>query len=203
MTRPFFSKDKIAHFDIFDRHAADALSQMKGRLRQGYAVDWQVRNHSCIIVTDCLFSSTDHGLQDLVSRFTLDSATEFLFGKDVRSLAAGLPYPPTSDIAKRQRTSDSDEFASAFQTAQLAVARRGKLQEAWPLAEFWQDKAAAHNSAIDKFINPIIKDALQRKAEKGSLDEKDTEEETLLSYLLKSTDGMSQCLCVCGPGKVG
>ena len=61
MTRPFFSKDRITHFDIFDRqenlqlllaqlidrtgfrrHALDAIQQMKSRVKEGYAVDWQV-----------------------------------------------------------------------------------------------------------------------------------------------------------------
>lgn len=43
MTRPFFSKDRISHFDIFDRHAADAIKQIKERMKQGYAVDAQAR----------------------------------------------------------------------------------------------------------------------------------------------------------------
>lgn len=42
MTRPFFSKDRISHFEIFDRHAADAIEQVKARMKQGYAVDVQV-----------------------------------------------------------------------------------------------------------------------------------------------------------------
>jgi hypothetical protein len=42
MTRPFFSKDRISHFEIFDRHAADAINQVKARMKQGYAVDVQV-----------------------------------------------------------------------------------------------------------------------------------------------------------------
>ena len=74
MTRPFFSKDRISHFDIFDRHAADVISQVKGRMRQDYAVDVQVRIHT---------TSTHQflkSLKDVVSRFTLDSATEFLLG---------------------------------------------------------------------------------------------------------------------------
>ena len=33
-----------------------------------------------------------HALQDIASRITLDSATEFLFGQDVQSLSTGLPY---------------------------------------------------------------------------------------------------------------
>jgi hypothetical protein len=74
MTRPFFSKDRISHFEIFDRHAADAIEQVKERMRQGHAVDVQVRIHTTnphlVLIV----------FQDVVSRFTLDSATEFLFG---------------------------------------------------------------------------------------------------------------------------
>ncbi|KAI0703355.1 cytochrome P450 [Cerioporus squamosus] len=167
MTRPFFSKDRISHFDMFDRHATDALQQMKTRLREGYAVDWQ----------------------DLVSRFTLDSATEFLFGKDVRSLSAGLPYPPTSDMARmRVSKPEADEFASAFQNAQLASSKRGRFQDGWPLAEFWHDKVQAQKATIDKFIAPLLTEALQKKAKNASQDEKVTDEDTLLSQLLKVTD---------------
>ncbi|KAI0328645.1 cytochrome P450 [Cubamyces sp. BRFM 1775] len=168
MARPFFSKDRISHFDIFDRHALDALQQMKSRLQEGYAVDWQ----------------------DLVSRFTLDSATEFLFGKDVRSLATGLPYPPTSEIARRQTIRpDADEFASTFLEAQIASSKRGRFQQAWGLREFWQDRVQAKKAAIDKFINPILVDALRKKAEKGpESDTKVSEDDTLLSQLLKVTD---------------
>ncbi|CDO75353.1 hypothetical protein BN946_scf184966.g21 [Trametes cinnabarina] len=168
MARPFFSKDRISHFDIFDRHALDALQQMKTRLNEGYAVDWQ----------------------DLVSRFTMDSATEFLFGKDVRSLAAGLPYPPTSDIARMQTYKpEADEFSSTFLEAQIASSKRGRYQQAWGLNEFWKDKVESRKAAIDKFINPILTDALRKNAEKGQdVDSKVSEEDTLLSQLLKVTD---------------
>lgn len=42
MSRPFFTRDKISHFDIFDRHAEDTISQVKARLKEGEAVDIQV-----------------------------------------------------------------------------------------------------------------------------------------------------------------
>ncbi|PIL36132.1 cytochrome P450 [Ganoderma sinense ZZ0214-1] len=168
MTRPFFSKDRISHFDNFDRHAADALEQMKARMREGYAVDWQ----------------------DLVARFTLDSATEFLFGKDVRSLAKGLPYPPTAE--GRFIPADEYDFAAAFLKAQTVSAARGRLQEAWGLGEFWKDQVLPHKASVDKIIIPILEDALQRKAEKaavGFVESKDiSDDDTLLSSLLKVTD---------------
>ena len=44
MTRPFFTKDRISHFENFDRHADDAIHQLKTRLNEGYAVDIQVQS---------------------------------------------------------------------------------------------------------------------------------------------------------------
>ena len=42
MTRPFFNRDRISHFDNFDRHAEDAIRQFKNRLYEGHPVDFQV-----------------------------------------------------------------------------------------------------------------------------------------------------------------
>ena len=42
ITRPFFTRDRISHFNIFDRHAEYAITQIKSRLRAGYPVDFQV-----------------------------------------------------------------------------------------------------------------------------------------------------------------
>lgn len=45
MTRPFFVRDRITDFNIFDNHAIDAINQAKSRLSQGYPIDFQVRVH--------------------------------------------------------------------------------------------------------------------------------------------------------------
>src|SRR4051812_35501938 len=71
MTRPFFNRDRISDFEIFGRHTTHALAKLHSRLADGTPVDFQ----------------------DLVARFTLDSATEFLFGANVHSLDAELPFP--------------------------------------------------------------------------------------------------------------
>jgi hypothetical protein len=42
MTRSFFTKERINDFDIFDRHANDALEQATTRLAAGYPIDFQV-----------------------------------------------------------------------------------------------------------------------------------------------------------------
>ena len=46
MSRPFFAKEKIRHFQIFDRHANDAVGQIRDRLREGVPMDIQVRRLS-------------------------------------------------------------------------------------------------------------------------------------------------------------
>jgi hypothetical protein len=43
MTRPFFTHDRIGHFEIFDRHADHAIGLAKERFRAGLAIDFQVR----------------------------------------------------------------------------------------------------------------------------------------------------------------
>ena len=43
MTRPFFTRDRISDFELFDRHADTAVAQVKTRMRTGYAIDFHVR----------------------------------------------------------------------------------------------------------------------------------------------------------------
>lgn len=43
MTRPFFTRDRIRDFDIFDRHANTVLMLIKERMSSGNAIDFQVR----------------------------------------------------------------------------------------------------------------------------------------------------------------
>ncbi|KAF9500217.1 cytochrome P450 [Pleurotus eryngii] len=174
MTRPFFSKDRISHFELFGRTADDALAQLKARLREGFPVD----------------------VQDLASRFTLDSATEFLFGQNVRSLSAGLPYPhydPRSNDSVF-KNHPANLFAVAFGEAQSNVALRSRYGINWPLAEPWVDKTAKQMKVVKRFIEPILKEAVERKKAMGDM-EKNTaadrevkEGETLLDHLVNYTD---------------
>ncbi|KIK93853.1 hypothetical protein PAXRUDRAFT_828567 [Paxillus rubicundulus Ve08.2h10] len=177
MTRPFFSKDRIRDFDIFEKHAEDAIGQMQARLREGYPVDFQ----------------------DMVFRFTLDSATDFLFGKDVSSLSAGLVYPPNSPLAENVtfQNHPANVFARAFLEAQLATSYRGRFGRQWRLVEFWRDRAKKHMDICYKFIDPILKEALAKKKalkEAGLIpDQKQKdgevpEEHTLLDHLVNYTE---------------
>ncbi|CAA7267041.1 unnamed protein product [Cyclocybe aegerita] len=173
MTRPFFTKDRISDFDNFEHHAEDAICQLKLRLREGYPVD----------------------IQDMAARFTLDSATEFLFGNDVRSLASRIPYPASSARAS-PFLSDSEEsieldpaarFAKAFSEAQTVSLSRARLGLHWPLAEFWTDRIVAPMRVVHDMIDPIVAEAIERKhanAEKKA----GHEGNTLLEELVNSTE---------------
>ncbi|KAJ8697745.1 Protein kinase alk2, variant 2 [Pleurotus ostreatus] len=174
MTRPFFSKDRISHFELFGRMADDALTQLKARLREGFPVD----------------------VQDLASRFTLDSATEFLFGQNVRSLSAGLPYPHYDPRSNDPvfKNHPANLFAVAFGEAQSNVALRSRYGINWPLAEPWVDKTAKQMKVVKRFIEPILKEAVERKKAMGDIEKNNAadrevkEGETLLDHLVNYTD---------------
>lgn len=124
-------------------------------------------------------------------RFTLDSASEFLFGADVHSLSAGLPYPKTSHLSATRKVHRSDQFANSFMAAQSAAAARSRYGDSWPLGEFWEDKVKKEMTNVYAFVDPIIRDALARKKDSEIFAKDDEEEDVLLAHLIKITDGMS------------
>ncbi|PBK72419.1 cytochrome P450 monooxygenase pc-3 [Armillaria solidipes] len=167
MSRPLFNKDRIADFDNFERHAVSTISQIKARLGEGFPIDFQ----------------------DVVARFTFDSATEFLFGKDVESIAAGLPYPAESPLANHPNfvNHPSNLFIRAFSRGLELIAGRVQGGGTWPLLEFWKDNVQPHREAVDRFIQPILTEALDNKS-KGIKTESDEENMSLLDLLVRSTD---------------
>lgn len=188
MTRPFFTKERIGHFDIFDRHAEDAISQTKARVRQGYAIDFQVGR--ILWPTP----SNPNATQDMVSRFTLDSATDFLFGSNAHSLSAGLPYPDNSPLTSSYDLSHpANVFVHAFSKARELSSLRSRYGSSWPLMEFWKDNVKVHRDIVDKFIDPILVEAIAKKAidasgmKDGGREVKDGE--TLLDHLVNYTEG--------------
>ncbi|PFH46977.1 hypothetical protein AMATHDRAFT_198725 [Amanita thiersii Skay4041] len=183
ITRPVFTRDRISDFDLFDRHAEVAISQLKQRLREGYAVDFQ----------------------DLMSRFTLDSATEFLFGNCVHSLHAGLPYPANTSLppppssgspVTSHHTATANTFAAAFLEAQEVISYRERYGWIWPLYEIFEDKTKKPMKVVDGYIEPIIKEAVEKKKARVAAGEIETEKkrdelaegETLLDHLVQVTD---------------
>ncbi|KAG8970880.1 hypothetical protein FRC03_000098 [Tulasnella sp. 419] len=166
IARPFFSRDRISDFDIFNRHCDHTILRMKNTFDKGDAIDFQ----------------------DIAGRFTLDSASEFLFGQSVNSLEM------TSKESDNHATS-STRFAQAFQSAQEAVASRLRRSPVWPLWEVWGDATKEHMEVVNGYINPILEAALKRKAshtEKSVSQNSENADaegpETFLDHLVSVTD---------------
>ncbi|OSC98999.1 cytochrome P450 monooxygenase pc-2 [Trametes coccinea BRFM310] len=175
MTRPYFSRDRISHFELFDRHADIAIRKMKERFRGGHAVDFQ----------------------DAISRFTLDSATEFLFGKCVHSLDGTLPYAYNDPIAPQlvREQTVAERFAAAFAEAQHAISLRVRTGWGWHFSELLRDKSAEPMQIVDAFLKPILEEAIAKnraakaQAKHGVPESKEAEDEkTLLDHLVTITD---------------
>ncbi|KAJ7666659.1 cytochrome P450 [Mycena polygramma] len=166
-TRPFFNRDRISDFEIFAHHADRAIDQMKERMRAGYAVDFQ----------------------DLASRFTMDSATSFLFGSCVNSLAAPLPYPSTAStpfLASISRD-PADIFTDAYTTAITHLSSRSRFGWIWALLEITGDVTRAPMRVVDAYLEPIIVAAVARKDALKAEGAPKGEPETLLDELLNLT----------------
>ncbi|GJE84227.1 cytochrome P450 [Phanerochaete sordida] len=172
MTRPFFARERISDFETFSRHAEEAVGKMKERLREGYAVDFA----------------------DLISRFTMDAASEFLFGACLHSVRGALPYPHDAPAHLRagQARLPADAFADAYRAALRAISHRARLVWLWPWFELFQSRTDEPMREIDRWLAPIIQKALgvaQEAEKQGTVGvEKQVEEdETLLDHLAKCT----------------
>ncbi|KAL7282246.1 hypothetical protein ACG7TL_003715 [Trametes sanguinea] len=177
MTRPYFTRDRISHFDIFERHSDHAIKKMKERFRGGHAVDFQ----------------------DLISRFTLDSATEFLLGKCVDSLESDLPYAYNNPAKSRviRELSPADQFAAAFSAALHLINIRSRSGWTWRLNEMLEDKSEEPMRVVNAFLQPVLEAAIAKsRATKAqnqgpSGDKEDEENETMLEHLAKTTDDLA------------
>ena len=79
----------------------------------------------------------------------------------------------------------------------MYTALRSSLGDDWPLFEFWFDKVAPLRKVMDKFMEPLVEEALARRnlelSENGA-DIKDDGSGTLLAHLVKHTQGKESSL---------
>ena len=214
MTRPFFTKNRISQFEIFEQSVHHILRMLPGRLTKTK----QARGHrhrahqvartrraanklagKCRAPSEAQLALTASP-QDIAYRFTIDCGTTFLFGHDVASLAEGMPYPPGhappdarsgGGGAQDAPHDRARAFARSLQEGLVLTAFRTRYGRAWPLLELGGDRVRPHVAVVDAFLAPIIAAALQRKTE-GSVGSKD--DVTLLEYLVTCTDGACSVL---------
>lgn len=152
-------------------------------------------------------TGTPLDIQDVYARFTLDSATEFLFGDCVHSiyepmLLPGGHEPPlvtSGTESPRLAHPSSSAFVRAFSAAQELISNRIRMGDVWPVREMSRDKAEDYTGKLKAYLQPIVDMGLQRKAvllEKrktngGQNKENDKaidEGMTLLDHLVLETD---------------
>ncbi|KZS95288.1 cytochrome P450 [Sistotremastrum niveocremeum HHB9708] len=165
--RPFFIRERISDFEIFERHAQTALGLIKAS------------------------GSTPVDIQELLSRFTLDAGGSFLFGTELNTLSHPLPIPGHSSLGPKGSTSPGSfgSFATSFEAAQQLCTRRSRLGVIWPLLEFFHDKSSKDVRVIKEFLDPLVEGALEVKRgreEKGLPLER--EEGSFLEYMVAGTD---------------
>jgi cytochrome P450 len=132
LIRPNFTRDQVADLAAFEKLIPDLFALIP---RDGETVV---------------------DLQDLFFRYTIDSATEFLFGQSVGSLKA---------------TAQSElDFAPAFNYAQDAIRMRGMLG---PLYKLYSDpKADRCNAICREFAQRFVEDAVRTVEAEGEAAEK-------------------------------
>ncbi|KAK3328887.1 cytochrome P450 [Apodospora peruviana] len=133
LIRPQFIKDRVSDLHVFESHM-DILFRA---IANGGALNGEDQ-----YVNMAAGNGRPVDIADLFFRFTLDSATDFLLGKDVKSLST-----------------PKQEFAEAFaevQRVQSNIARTGPLNTFVPRTSFW-----AGMKVIDEFVNQYIERTLR------------------------------------------
>lgn len=136
-----------------------------------------------------------------MQRLTLDTSSEFLFGKSVDSLnitADDLPQPYGHPLHEESlnSTHPSNAFSHAVAEGLWIASQRDRLGWVWPLFEIFGDKTNKHvNLVNEKFIGPAVKAALEKEAKlSAGADDKARkdiigDDESLLEHLVKHTSG--------------
>lgn len=134
-------------------------------------------------------------VQDLFSRFTLDTASEFLFGIPLNTLRKPLPQAGCVRIGQRGSQSVDDhnkfeEFTEAFEKAQVIIARRTNVGSLWPLFELLRDKTEDNMVVVKRWLDPLAQKAVERKLGRREEGAKlSLEDATYLDFLADNTDG--------------
>jgi hypothetical protein len=175
IARPFFSRERVSDFEIFERTSTTTLDLFASRSRDRLPID----------------------IQDLVSRFTLDSASEFLFGMNLDTLSQPLTVPGRVKLGPKgslpiDGITEFDEFTAAFEHVAVVTTHRGAQGELWPLMELFKDKTEDSIATIMDWTEPIVEKAMMDKRERKEAGvETAASEKVFLDFLTSKTDGKS------------
>ncbi|KAJ7075004.1 cytochrome P450 monooxygenase CYP63 [Mycena belliarum] len=172
IARPFFARERISDFQIFERTATSALDLIAQRSRDVLPID----------------------IQDLLSRFSLDSASEFLFGMKLGTLSQPLTVPGKVKLGPKgsipiEKATKFDEFTEAFENVAVIITRRGTQGDTWPLLELFGDKTEDSIATIMNWMDPVVGRAVAEKEKRKSAGVDTAEkEDVFLDFLASKTD---------------
>jgi cytochrome P450 len=163
LVRPQFSKEEISNLDLVERHVQTLL-----RVLNVGEKGW----------TEPL------DLQPLFFYFTLDTATEFLYGQSVHSQAA------IAGLKKSESGIDGAAFSHHFGAAKHLVDKRGALGKFYWVMPM--RKMNAHCKEIHKVVDKLIEDRLASKNDVLRRQEKGSRKFVLLDELTKETQDLNE-----------
>ncbi|OCH88052.1 cytochrome P450 monooxygenase CYP63 [Obba rivulosa] len=169
MLRPFFHRERISDLHIIDECAEQTLSILTSASQTNNVID----------------------VQDLYSRFSLDSGADFLLGLKPKSLCARRPVPFQARLGAKGAATDDEfgTFAHAFDHIQIAISQRSSKGIFWPLHEMFRDHTFADAEIIKQWIIPRVNEALLEKAKRREATSlQNHEERTLLDTLTEETE---------------
>lgn len=171
MARPFFARERVEDFENFEAYTARTLS----------------------ILTSLSASDEAFDAQDLYARFTLDSASEFLFGKNLDTLSQPRPLAGRARMGPKGSALEGSwgSFAHSFETAQINVTTRARIGHWWPLLELSKDMNKEHAEVVHGWLDPLVADSLSDAGYSTRRSSKDLSGTSFLQYLAENTKGAS------------
>lgn len=169
IARPFLARERFLDFEIFEKFTSSTM----------------------LLLSSLEASNTPFDAQDIFSRFTIDAASEFLFGKNLDTLSGSLPIAGQTKMGpKGSATEDTwGSFAYAFEMAQVNITIRARLGSIWPLFELIKDRNKDACDVIRKWIDPLVQQALndKRQMQEAGIEHK-IEEKTFMQHLAETTN---------------
>ena len=129
-------------------------------------------------------------MQDLFSRFTLDTAGEFLFGtRNLNTLELPFALPGRAKLGSKgaELAGAYGSFVRSFDEIQNVISLRYERNWFWPLIEFWKDETKEHRKVLNDFITPLVREAIFSKQRRDGKP-LDTGECSFLDYLVDSME---------------
>lgn len=172
IARPFLSRERVSDFEILDKYTDTSLT----------------------LLAKCSAAQRACDMQDLLSRFTLDTAGEFLFGTKLDTLLRPLPEEGFVKLGPKGSTSlkahdDFNDFTEAFEGVQKAITQRGQIGRMWPLYELVHDKTEAGINTVRRWVDPLVQRAVESKIQVPT--QSAAKETNFLTYMAENTNGMS------------